>query len=66
MIINNYFFNFKLNLLYNCRREEDIIFKKELLRLADELDNFNLKIILSDEEREEMMEHAVENQPTED
>lgn len=47
--------DFKLNLLYNCRRDEDIIFKKELLRLADELDNFNLKIILSDEEREEYL-----------
>lgn len=44
--------DYNLYLLYNCRREEDIIFKRELFRLADELDNFNLEIILSDEEVE--------------
>lgn len=43
---------YNLYLLYNCRREKDIIFKKELERLSKELSNFKLKIILSDEESE--------------
>ena len=43
--------DFKLILLYGCRKEDEILFKDELDSIAEATDKFKVVYVLSDEEK---------------